>query len=68
VESGSLERSEGPPPSLEEAGLRGEEPRLTQEAGCPSCLGAQKQVVFWLLPEATESTCPHSDPQPLPRG
>lgn len=68
MESRSLERSEGPLPYLEEAGLRGEQTRLTQEAGWPSHLGAQEQVAFWLLPEATESTCPHSSPQSLPRG
>lgn len=40
--------------------------RLTQAAGWPSHLGALEQAAFWPLPEATESTCPHSSLQSLP--
>lgn len=38
--------------------------RLTQEAGMTSHLGAHVQVAFWLLPEATLSTCPESNSVP----
>ena len=49
---GHLERSEGPPPLPEEAGLR-EQTGVTKEAGFTNYLGAHEQVAFWLLPEAT---------------